>query len=394
MTHTTQRFFDDGPDAICISDQQFAVKHVNSAFGRLLGYDPDSLHGTLLWDLVDKQHRETAERVLRSVPPEGVKRVWNFIAKDGTITALALHLVKSPGGSYLATFREVVENRELERKRLSVERSLTFLEHAPIPMYEMSGAGLVTLWNKEMSNLFGVSAEEAIGKSVNEVIPSDMTPPEMLRVQQELTASNKSTWFGTHNRRNGPPIQCSWTCVRMQDDQGKTLGVAVTGINMTETLHRENELQKSLDLIKAQRDELRALSTPILEVWENVLALPIIGTVDETRATNMMQDLLSAISTRNCRFAILDLTGVAQIDESSATHLVSILKAIALLGAQGIVTGLRPATARTMVESGIDFSSVATLPSLRAGLRYCFDELRGPSRPKTKAPTRTTTRIS
>jgi rsbT co-antagonist protein RsbR len=268
------------------------------------------------------------------------------------------------------------------------------LEYAPIPMYEMSGTGLVTLWNAEMANLFGISAEEAIGKPVISVVPSAISTAEMHRVQQELTTSNKSTWFGTHERPNGPPIQCRWTCVRMQDDQGKTLGIAVTGANLTETLKREQELQDSLDLIKAQRDELRALSTPILEVWENVLALPIIGTVDETRATNMMQDLLTAISTRNCQFAILDLTGVAHIDESSATHLVSILKAIALLGARGIVTGLRPATARTMVESGIDFSSVATLPSLRAGLRYCFDELRGSKRPKSKTQPRSSSGAS
>lgn len=394
MSHTKQRFFDDGPDAICISDQQFAVKHVNHAFERLLGYNFEQLRGKPLWDLVETQHRETAERVLRAVPAEGVKRVWPFVTQGGQSITLSLHLIKSPGGSFLTTFREVIENRELDQKRLSVERSLTFLEYAPIPMYEINGAGIITLWNSEMTNLFGISASEAIGRSLVEVVKSDSTPDEMRRVQHDLTSMNKAVWFGTHERRNGPPIQCSWTCVRMQDDQGKTLGIAVTGVNLTESLAKEHELQQSLDLIKAQRDELRALSTPILEIWDNVLALPVIGTLDETRAANLMQDLLTAISTRDCRFAILDLTGVAHIDESSATHLVSILKAIGLLGARGIVTGLRPIIARTMVESGIDFTTVATLPTLRAGLKYCFDELRGPNRVLRKQASRSTSRTS
>lgn len=394
MSHTTQRFFDDGPDAICISDQQFAIKHVNGAFERLLGYTPDTIRGMFLWDLVEKQQRETAERVLRTVPAEGVKRVWLFLNAKGETKSLALHLIKSPGGSHMATLREAVENKDLEQKRLSVERSLTFLEYAPVPMYEMNGVGVITLWNAEMASLFGIPAESAIGKPLLEVVRSDMSPEDLRRVQQELTSLNKSTWIGTHERRNGPPVRCSWTCVRMHDDQGKTLGVAVTGVNLTESLERERVLQESLDLIKAQRDELRALSTPILEIWDDVIALPIIGTVDETRAANMMQDLLEAISSRGCRFAILDLTGVAQIDESSATHLVSILKAIGLLGARGIITGLRPAIARTMVESGIDFTTVATLPTLRAGLKHCFDELGGPNRRNAKGQARPPARVS
>lgn len=98
-----------------------------------------------------------------------------------------------------------------------------------------------------------------------------------------------------------------------------------------------------------------------------------------------MHSLLDAISKRDCQFAILDLTGVAGIDESSVTHLVSILRAITLLGATGIVTGLRPMTAKTMVDSGIEFPNVATFPTLQAGLRHCLNELR---RTSTSSATR------
>ncbi|HRI71603.1 MAG TPA: PAS domain S-box protein [Polyangium sp.] len=304
MTNTTQRFFDDGPDAICIADELFNVQHVNGAFEKLLGYTREELRGSPLWNIVEQSRREAAERVLRSIPPDGLKRVWPFIDRNGNPKSLAIHLIRSPSGSHLTTFREVVNDPGADRKRLSAERALSFLEYAPIPMYEVDGGGVISLWNSAMVSLFGISADEAIGKRQKDVLQFDVSDESLLEVQRNLSINGRAQYATWHQRRNGSPVHCDWTCVLMHDDVGKTLGVAITGIDLTETLRRESELQASMDTIRAQRDELRALSTPILEVWQNVLALPVIGNLDEARAGELMHSLLDAISTRDCRFAI------------------------------------------------------------------------------------------
>lgn len=115
-----------------------------------------------------------------------------------------------------------------------------------------------------------------------------------------------------------------------------------------------------------------ALSTPILQVWRGILALPVIGPVDQPRAEAIMQSLMNALASTRARFAILDLTGVDGIDTATADHLLRIVRAIALLGAQGIVTGIQPAIARTLVDLGVDLSRIRTFRSMEDGLSFCM----------------------
>lgn len=115
-----------------------------------------------------------------------------------------------------------------------------------------------------------------------------------------------------------------------------------------------------------------ALSTPILQVWRGILALPVIGAVDQPRAEAIMQSLMNALASTRARFAILDLTGVDGIDTATADHLLRIVRAIALLGAQGIVTGIQPAIARTLVDLGVDLSRIRTFRSMEDGLGFCM----------------------
>lgn len=144
----------------------------------------------------------------------------------------------------------------------------------------------------------------------------------------------------------------------------------------------EESLRENLRLVGRQQEALRALSTPILTLAEGVLAMPVIGQVDSDRATDMMQSLLEAIVTRAATFTILDLTGVEVIDASAAENVMRIVSAAGLLGTQCLLSGLSPALAKTIVEIGVDLSSVATFGALESALRYAIN---AKNKPLTKA---------
>ena len=134
----------------------------------------------------------------------------------------------------------------------------------------------------------------------------------------------------------------------------------------------ERELREKLELIARQEEAIRALSTPIIEVWDGVLSLPLFGVVDSQRAAEMMERLLDAITQKAATYAIIDLTGVDIVDTTTADHIGKLVRAAELLGARCIITGIRPAVAQTMVQIGIDLTRIITLSTLREALRRCM----------------------
>lgn len=138
-----------------------------------------------------------------------------------------------------------------------------------------------------------------------------------------------------------------------------------------ERLRQELTLRATQERLEAA---VSAMSTPIIQVWEGVLALPVIGFVDFERAGQMMEALLQAIVRTRSRFAVLDLTGVETVDTATADHLLKIIRAVRMLGAQGIITGIRPAVAQTMISLGIELGGIATLNNMQEALKLCMRE--------------------
>ena len=124
--------------------------------------------------------------------------------------------------------------------------------------------------------------------------------------------------------------------------------------------------------IEAQRATIEALSTPVIEVWEGVLTLPLLGHFNSERTSRMTSRVLDAVSRGGARHVILDLTGIAVFDASVAANLLGVVSAIRLLGATGVLVGIRPDVAAVMVEVGVEFASVPMYQNLRQALRACL----------------------
>ncbi|MCP2029648.1 rsbT co-antagonist protein RsbR [Flavobacterium sp. HSC-32F16] len=129
------------------------------------------------------------------------------------------------------------------------------------------------------------------------------------------------------------------------------------------------------DVISRQVDEISEISTPVITVWEGVVALPIIGTLDSSRTQIVMENLLQQIVDTGSSIAILDISGVPAVDSLVAQHLIKTVSATRLMGAECIISGIRPEIAQTVVHLGIDLTGIITKASLASALKTAFDML-------------------
>lgn len=132
------------------------------------------------------------------------------------------------------------------------------------------------------------------------------------------------------------------------------------------------ELTEKLSTIERQRQAISQLSSPIIQVWAGVLTVPIVGEIDATRASHLLENLLAEVLRTRARYAILDLTGVDAVDTSAVAHFFRILRAIELLGARCIMSGIKPAVAQAMISLGVDMSRVTTMATLEDALQSCL----------------------
>lgn len=138
-------------------------------------------------------------------------------------------------------------------------------------------------------------------------------------------------------------------------------------------------MQTALSEIQAltdrQRLQLLEVATPVIRLWDGIVAVPLIGTLDSARSQVVMETLLNAVVDQHARFAILDITGVPTVDSLVAQHLMKTVAAVRLMGAECVVSGIRPAIAQTMVHLGLDLGTVKTRAGLADALAHCLDEL-------------------
>ena len=139
------------------------------------------------------------------------------------------------------------------------------------------------------------------------------------------------------------------------------------GLYTTEVHQRSRE-----DVIRRQLEEMLELSTPVVQLWEGIVALPLIGTLDSSRTSVVMESLLQAIVSTRSELAIIDITGVPTVDTLVAQHLLKTVAAARLMGADCIISGIRPQIAQTMVHLQIDLSAVTTKATMAEALRFAL----------------------
>ena len=196
-------------------------------------------------------------------------------------------------------------------------------------------------WSAVRDMLAGVSASRTQqGFSPSEVATFvfSLKQPLFARLRQALAASPAAL------------AETTWRVNVILDD---------LGLYTTEVYQKTRE-----EVISRQQDEMMELSTPVVKLWDGILALPMIGTLDSGRTQVVMETLLNRIVETGAEIAILDITGVPTVDTLVAQHLIKTVTAARLMGADCIISGIRPQIAQTIVHLGVDLKDVITKASL------------------------------
>ncbi len=179
-----------------------------------------------------------------------------------------------------------------------------------------------------------------------------------------------------------PDGSTSWlrtSKIPLLDTDGQIIGILGMYEDITEQKQIETERARLQEqIIHAQQAALAELSTPLIPISDEVVVMPLIGTMDSRRAQQVLETLLEGIAMSHARVAILDITGVAVVDTQVANALIRAAQAVKLLGAQVILTGIRPEVAQTLVGLGVDLNGIVTQASLQSGIAFAMGQAERP----------------
>jgi rsbT co-antagonist protein RsbR len=230
-------------------------------------------------------------------------------------------------------------------------------------------AGHVASWNVGAERIKGYHPDEIVGKHFS----CFYTEEDQKRglPEHELQMAVKDGRYedeGWRVRKDGKQFWANVVITALRDKNGTLQGFSKVTRDLSERKLAEERIQQ-------QAKEIMELSTPVMQVWQGVVVAPLIGSLDSQRTQQFMERLLDRIVETNSPVALVDIMGVPTIDTQTAQHLIETISAVRLLGAQVVLTGVRPAIAQTLVHLGIDLSGIITRSSLSAGVLVALDTL-------------------
>ncbi len=223
--------------------------------------------------------------------------------------------------------------------------------------------------NEQSAALLKAIAKGASSSQATDISSAEWAPArEMLqdisasRARQGFTPSQTSSFVLSLRHPLFTTIQKELR--GSQDEMVDTLWSATQLLDHLSLVTTETFMATREELISRQQQELLELSTPVVKLWDGILALPIIGTLDSSRTQVVMEELLQTVVATNSKFAIIDITGVPTVDTLVAQHLLKTITAARLMGAECIISGVRPQIAQTIVHLGINLEDVITKAKL------------------------------
>jgi PAS domain S-box-containing protein len=204
-----------------------------------------------------------------------------------------------------------------------------------------------------------------------------IAPEDRAAMQQEVGPAIRDTgqWQGRipYLRPNGVVWQAQASVFRVSGSDGSLIGQAIILRDATEQIRNEEERALLHEqVIAAQQAALRELSTPIIPLTDDLVAMPLIGAIDSNRAQQVIETLLAGVAASRATTAILDITGVQVVDTQVANALLRAAQAVKLLGARVVLTGIRPEIAQTLVGLGLDLSGIVTRATLQSGIAFAL----------------------
>lgn len=254
--------------------------------------------------------------------------------------------------------------------KIDSERIPIALELLPSPGLVMNKSGKIIAANEGIYKLFGYKSGELVGQSIEVLVP------ERYRGKHEhhrdgFFKDPSSRKMGSGRDLSG--VKKDGTEIPIEIglkpfNSGGEIVVLASIVDISERKQLE-------EMVKRQQEDLMELSTPVIHLWDGILVLPVVGTLDSERSRVMMEQLLEALGKSGNSVAIMDISGVPTVDTLVAQHLMKTIEAARLMGAECIISGIRPEIANTIVNLGLDLGKINTKSSMSRALEDAFEML-------------------
>jgi rsbT co-antagonist protein RsbR len=242
---------------------------------------------------------------------------------------------------------------------------------SPLGILVTSDSGVLLESNRRAQQMLDYPAEELAGRRFN-----DITHPEDAQVGldmlRKLVAGEISTadFEKRYLRRDGATVWVSLHVVAIREADALFFVTYIEDLTERKRVSAEHLAQQQI--INIQRDLLRQISAPLIPIADGVVAMPLIGPIDQTRVAQLIEVLLGGVESNRARVVILDLTGVSALDAAAAAELLRAANGVRLLGAETLLSGIKPDSAQQIVDLGIDLNSLRAFGQLQAAIAYAL----------------------
>ncbi|WP_437290749.1 PAS domain S-box protein [Sorangium sp. So ce406] len=399
------------PHILIVADNDARIVSVNRLYPAVR---KEEVLGRTVYDFTAPEYHDTVRQALQTALQTGERARYEVVGlgANGERAWYANHVSTIPGAGDATNLLIVAENitdrRRAEEQRRESEARFHAAVEASMDAFltmicrrdgrEEVADLVITGLNARAAAMLSMPREELLGQRLSELGHS---PEAGVLLDRCLRVVRKGAPLEEEVLLPAPPGQPSrpgaWVHHQIVPIQN---GVAVTMRDTTDRKRLEDQLRQSIERLEAYAEELegknrmlaeenaerertasvlrqqqeaiRALSTPIIQAWEGVLVLPIIGALDSGRATQIMEKLLGEIVRTQAHFAVLDLTGVEDVDAPTVDHLLQVARAASLLGSRCLISGISPRVAQAIVELGSDARTFETFAELEDALRHAL----------------------
>lgn len=283
--------------------------------------------------------------------------------------------------------RRVEELEQLTAEQTKVVQSLResesvlrmFIEHSPAAIAMLDNEMRYLMVSNRWMQEYKLGDQNIIGRSHYEVFPD--LPKQWYDVHKRVLAgASESKDDDPYPRADGGMDWLSWAAIPWRKADGSIGGLlfftqVVTRYMQAELSLRESEAQ--LREINEQQQRListiREISTPVIPVYDEIIVLPLVGTIDSARSGQIMETLLTGVQQYSAEIVIIDITGVPFVDTAVANHLIQATRAATLLGAHCVLVGVSAEVAQTLVQLGVNLSVLVTRSNLQSGITYALE---------------------
>jgi len=371
--HMLQQILDNLPLAVAWKDQDLIYQGCNRQFARDTGLTSSTeIVGKSEFDLYGpdqaEHHRAVDRTVLTSGTPEYHREEAQNRGGESPAWLRVSRIPLADDGETPCTLLEVYEDITKSKEEKDWLRMFyTVVENAPDGFGVGSLDGRVIYANQMYHAILGKD-DMLQANFVELVAPQDQgLIPEIM--QQVHTTG---MWQGriTYQRANGETFPAEVATFIARDHTEKPLAMVGIVRDLTEQMRIEEEQA-------AQQATLRELSTPLIPLADDLVVMPLIGSIDSARAQQILEALLQGVAEHQATTVIVDITGVQVVDTQIANVLVRAAQAVKLLGAQVVLTGIRPEVAQTLVGMGADIQGIITHGTLKSGIAYALEQNNG-----------------